>query len=116
MKKIYHLATCNTNVRILKGWKTDGVELHEIKANPIPEAELDEMIELAGGVEPLFSKRARKYRELGLHERNVSPEEMRQLLLEEYTFLKRPVLVLNEQIFIGNSAKVVAAAAEALNH
>jgi arsenate reductase len=30
--------------------------------------------------------------------------------LKEYTFLKRPVLIFNDQIFIGNAPKVVAAA------
>jgi len=62
----------------------------------------------------LFSKRARKYKELGLKNRKLSDSEIRQLILSEYTFLKRPVLLFNGQIFIGNSPKVVKDATDAI--
>lgn len=39
---------------------------------------------------------------------------MRQLIIDEYTFLSRPVLVLDNEIFVGNSKKVVEAAKQAL--
>ena len=77
-------------------------------------AQVDQMIALAGSAESLFSKRARKYKELGLKDKSLSEADIRQLIIDEYTFLKRPVLVLDEQIFIGNSKKVVDAAAAAL--
>ena len=67
-----------------------------------------------GRQKSLFSKRARKYKELGLKDKNLSEVDIRQLIIDEYTFLKRPVLVLEDQIFIGNSKKVVDAAAAAL--
>ena len=72
--------------------------------------QVDEMIRLAGSAEALFSKRAMKYRAMGLHERAISESEMRQLIIDEYTFLKRPVLLLDGEIYVGNSKKVVAAA------
>ena len=78
-------------------------------------AQVDHMIELAGSAEALFSKRARKYKELGLKDKNLSEADLRQLIIEEYTFLKRPVLILNKEIFIGNAKAVVEAAAAALN-
>lgn len=96
-------------------WNTNGLALHEIKSTPIEASELDQLIDLAGSAQALFSKRARKYRELGLHERTLGEGEMRELLLTEYTFLKRPVLVLDDQIFVGNAKKVVEAAARALD-
>jgi len=77
-------------------------------------AQVDQMIALAGSAEALFSKRARKYKELGLKDKNLSEADIRQLIIDEYTFLKRPVLVLHDQIFIGNSKKVVDAATVAL--
>ena len=77
-------------------------------------AQVDQMIALAGSSEALFSKRARKYKELGLKDKNLSEADIRQLIINEYTFLKRPVLVIDNQIFIGNSKKVVDAAATAL--
>jgi arsenate reductase len=111
MKKIYHLSTCSTCQRILKEWNVDdSFELQDIKSDKMTAAQVDQMIELAGSAENLFSKRAMKYRAMGLHERDLSEKEMRQLIVDEYTFLKRPVLILNNEIFVGNAKKVVAEA------
>lgn len=110
--KVYYLATCDTCKRILKEVGTDGLELHEIKSTPISAAQLDEMKALAGSYEVLFSKIARKYKELNLKDQALSEADYRRYLLEEYTFLKRPVFVLDQEIFIGNSPKTVAAVKE----
>ncbi len=114
MKSIFYLSTCDTCKRILSSWNTNGIELQDIKTEPMTAEQVDQMIALAGSAEALFSKRARKYKELGLKDKSLSEADVRQLIIEEYTFLKRPVLVLNDQIFVGNSKKVVEAAAEAL--
>ena len=114
MKHIYYLSTCDTCKRILAQWNTDGCTLQDIKTEPMTAAQVDQMIALAGSADDLFSKRARKYKELGLKDKNLSEADIRQLIIDEYTFLKRPVLVLDDQIFIGNSKKVVDAAAAAL--
>lgn len=115
MKHIFYLSTCDTCQRILKQWKTEGCVMQDIKTEPMTAEQVDLLIKLAGSAEALFSKRARKYKELGLKDKNLSDSEIRQLIIEEYTFLKRPVLILNEEIFIGNAKAVVAAAAAALN-
>lgn len=73
------------------------------------------MVERAGSHEALFSRVAMKYRSMGLNEMKLSEKDYRKYILEEYTFLKRPVVLVNEEIFIGNSAKVVAAAKIALH-
>lgn len=115
MKKIYHLSTCDTNQRILKEIKPGkSVELQDIKTEPITPAQIDEMKKLAGSYEALFSRIARKYRLMGLHEKELTEKDYRKLILEEYTFLKRPVIISGNQIFIGNTAKVVTAAKDAL--
>ena len=114
MKHIFYLSTCDTCTRILAQWNTDGCTLQDIKTEPMTATQVDQMIALAGSAEDLFSKRARKYKELGLKDKNLSEADIRQLIIDEYTFLKRPVLVLDDQIFIGNSKKVVDAAAAAL--
>ena len=114
MKRIFYLSTCDTCKRILSSWNTNGIELQDIKTEPMTAEQVDQMIALAGSAEALFSKRARKYKELGLKDKSLSEADIRQLIIEEYTFLKRPVLVLNDQIFVGNSKKVVEAAAKAL--
>lgn len=113
---IFYLSTCDTCKRILATWDTSGIPLQDIKTEPMTESQVDGMIALAGSAEALFSKRARKYKELGLKDRQLSEQEIRGFLLEEYTFLKRPVLVLANAIFVGNSKKVVDAAAQALEN
>ena len=114
MKRIFYLSTCDTCKRILNSWNTEGIYLQDIKTEPITPAQLDNMITIAGSADALFSKRARKYKELGLKNRKLSDSEIRQLILSEYTFLKRPVLLLDGQIFIGNSPKVVKDATDAI--
>ena len=111
MKKIFHLSTCNTCQRIigeLDGGK--GFELQDIKSKHISAKELDWLWEQAGSYEALFNRRAMKYRSLGLNEQELSEADYRRLILEEYTFLKRPVIIIGEEAFIGNSKKTVAAA------
>lgn len=114
--KIYHLSSCDTCQRILKELQAlDGVLLQDVKTEAMTEAQVEEMKKLAGSYEALFSKRARLYRQKELHEKQLSETEYKKLILEHYTFLKRPVVLVNDQIFIGNSKKVVEAAKEALH-
>ncbi len=116
MKKIYHLGTCTTCQRILKELAPlDGVQLQEIKSEPITSEQLEEMASLSGNYESLFSKRAMLFRQRGLHEKELSENDYKNLILEHYTFLKRPVILVDGQIFVGNSKKVVQAAKEALH-
>nr|WP_299386727.1 ArsC/Spx/MgsR family protein [Allomuricauda sp.] len=116
MKKIYHLGSCSTCQRILKELEPlDGVVLQEIKSEPMSEAQVAEMATLSGNFESLFSRRAMLFRQRGLHEQQLGEQDYKKLILEHYTFLKRPVVIVNEQIFVGNSKKVVEAARAALH-
>lgn len=93
----------------------DGVTLQEIKSEPITPEQLEEMAKLSGSYESLFSRRAMLFRQRGLHEQELSEDDFKNLILEHYTFLKRPVALVDGQIFVGNSKKVVEAAKEALH-
>ncbi|NJC26720.1 arsenate reductase family protein [Neolewinella antarctica] len=116
MRKTYQLNTCNTCQRILGEYgERPNLEVINIGDHPITEAELDHMKDLAGSYEALFSRRAMKYRSMGLADKVLAEEDYRRLILEEYTFLKRPVTIVGKNIFVGNSKKVVAATIEALN-
>lgn len=111
MHKIYHLGNCTTCQRILAELAPGPeVVLQEIKSEPITEEQLDQMQSLSGSYESLFSRRAMKYRGMGLHEQTLTEEDYRKYILEEYTFLKRPVMIFDDSIFIGNTKKTVAAA------
>jgi arsenate reductase len=114
MKKIYHLKTCNTCQRIIGELNTDGVEMQEIKSQPIAAEQLDWLKEKVGSYEALFNKRTQKYRRQGLHEKHLTEADFRALILREYTFLKRPVIVVANEVFVGNSKKVIEAAKQAL--
>ncbi len=111
---IYHLGSCTTCQRILKEIpKLKTFTLREIKTEPITAKELDAMKKLAGSYEALFSRVALKYRALGLNTMQLTEKDYRKYILEEYTFLKRPVMIVDDRIFIGNAPKTVAAMVEA---
>ncbi|MDO6801220.1 ArsC/Spx/MgsR family protein [Wenyingzhuangia sp. 1_MG-2023] len=107
MKKIYHLKTCDTCKRILAQLNLDGFDIQEIKSSPVTENQLEEMYAFTQSYEALFNKRARLYKEQGLKDKNLKEEDYKQFILSEYTFLKRPVAIVNNEIFVGNSKKTV---------
>jgi arsenate reductase len=113
MKKMYHLGNCTTCQAIIKETGIDkrskGFEFQEIKTESITPAQLDEMKKMAGSFEALFSRRALKYKEMGLKDKQLSEADYRNLILSEYTFLKRPVVIDGTKIFIGSEKKNLAA-------
>jgi arsenate reductase len=92
-----------------------GFEKQDIKTNPLTEQQLEELYKMAGSYESLFSKRARKYKALGLKDKKLSEDDFKHYLLSDYTFLKRPVIIVDDKIFIGNSPKVVEGAKKLIN-
>lgn len=111
MQKIYHLSTCGTCKKIIAQLNNgEGFELQDIKTDSITPAQLDAMKEKAGSYEALFSRKAMKYRSMGLHEKELTEQDYRSLILEEYTFLKRPVIFIGDEIFIGNAKKTIESA------
>ena len=109
MKKIYYLKTCDTCKRILNSINLDGFILQDIKSDPITVKQIEEMYILSGSYESLFSRRSKKYKVMGLKNQSLTDADIKQLILEEYTFLKRPVIIFKDTIFIGNSKKNVEA-------
>lgn len=117
MRKIYYLKTCDTCKRILKSLpKLDSFVLQDIKEEPITVKQLDEMNALTKSYEVLFSKRAKLYKEMGLKDEKLEEADFKRYILEHYTFLNRPVIIVNDKIFVGNSAKNVEAAIALLNN
>jgi arsenate reductase len=117
LKKVYHLGNCTTCQAIIKetGIKTgDGFGMQDIKIEKITPAQLEEMKRMTGSYESLFSRRAMKYKELGLKDKKLGEKEYRQYILDEYTFLKRPVVIIKDKIFVGSEKKTVAALKQVL--
>lgn len=116
MKKIYHLATCSTCQRILKELNPGkDFIMQDIKTEKITPAQLDEMKKLSGSYESLFSRVALKFRSMGLNNMKLTEKDYRKYILEEYTFLRRPVVIIGEEIFIGNAKSVTEATKKSMN-
>ena len=117
MKKIYSLKTCNSCQRILKALDLPvDFELQDIKEANISAEDLDTIKALTGSYEALFSKRARLYKEMGLKNEILQESDYRNYILNHYTFLKRPILIFKDKVFVGNSSKTTAAAKLALTN
>ncbi len=102
--KIYYLASCDTCRKIIKSLpNSDRLEFHDIRQNPITEQELEELHSLSGSYEALFSKKAQLYKSLDLKNKTLTEDDYKKYLLQHYTFLSRPVILLNGEIFIGNT-------------
>lgn len=116
MKKIFYLKSCSTNQRILKQLNlTEDVILQNIKEENIDAKTLDLLKEKVGSYEALFSKKAMKYRSMGLNEMTLTEDDFKKYMLEEYTFLKRPFIINDDEVFIGNAKKTVEEAVESFN-
>lgn len=106
--RVYGLPHCTTCVKALdylRG-KQVGIEsVRDLKAHPLTTDEVRELAAKVGSVEKLFSRRAMKYRQMGLHERHLTEDEMVRLMSEEYTFVTRPVVVKGDRATAGFSAK-----------
>ncbi len=111
MKKIYYLSTCSTCNRIIKELPLDNSFIfQDIKTDKITNNQIEQMAQMSGSYESLFSRRAIKYKSLGLKDKTLSEKDYKNLILEEYTFLKRPIIIIEDKIFVGNAKKVVEAA------
>ena len=115
MKKVFYLKTCDTCKRILKELDFTDFELQDIKTVAISEDDLEQMKELAGSYEALFSRRAQNYKKLGLKDVQLTEDDIKNYILTDYTFLKRPVVVDEKSIFIGNEKKNLEALAAHLS-
>jgi arsenate reductase (glutaredoxin) len=104
MNKIFYLASCDTCRKIIKSLPKDiEMAFHDIKQNPIKLEELEQMHQLSGSYEALFSKKAVLYKSMDLKNKNLTEDDYKRYLLEHYTFLSRPVFIIDNKIYIGNT-------------
>ena len=109
IERFYWLPYCSTCIKAEQHLLNKGAKIRKyinLKEESVTLSELEGLCQALGGVEKLFSKRAMKYRAWGLHEKTLSDAEMLQYMQEEYTFIKRPVLVAQDRkVLSGFSAK-----------
>lgn len=116
MKKIYYLSTCDTCKRILKELPAEDFELQDIKKQPITNEELAVLYASTKSYEALINKRSQQFKVRNIDKNTLTEEDYKNLLLDHYAFLKRPVIIMGDQLFIGNNKKTIAAAREALSN
>lgn len=114
MDTVYYLSSCDTCRKILNSLPPHQLQLRDIKQQPITAKELENMRALAGSYEALFSRKAQLYKSRGLKDQKLSETDYKNLILEHYTFLSRPVFLIGGKIYIGNSAKNVGDVISAL--
>lgn len=114
MDKIYYLASCDTCRKIIKNLPENNLVFQDIRQNPITEAELEEMHKLAGSYEALFSKKAQLYKSMDLKNKSLTEADFKKYILEHYTFLSRPVFIIEDKIYIGNSQQNILQVTKAL--
>lgn len=106
-KVVYYLSTCDTCKKIMSQLNLEDFDKTDIKNNPLTEPQLLELYVITESYEELFNKRAIKFRQQGLNKKDLSDNDYKKLILEEYTFLKRPVFLINGDLYIGNAKKTV---------
>jgi arsenate reductase len=115
MNKIYYLASCDTCRKIIKSLpNSDKLIFHDIKQNPVSVEEVEQMQQLSGSYEALFSKKAQLYKSLDLKNKTLTEDDYKKYILEHYTFLSRPVFIIDNTIYIGNSQKNIIEVIKAL--
>lgn len=96
-----HCSTCQKAVRWLERRGVTVTQYRDIKDEPLSRSEVEALAEMVGGAAELFSKRAVKYREMKLAEKDLTEDEMLDLMASEYTFLKRPIMVIGSDAVAG---------------
>jgi len=116
MDIFYYLKTCDTCKRIIKTLQLpDSIKQINIKENPITPEQLDVLFSKTKSYSALLNSRGQLLKKRRIKAAEVSEKKSKALILEHYSFLKRPVLIYQDEIFIGNAAVTIEAAQIALH-
>ena len=114
---VFYLPSCDSCRKIIKAISPKAsLAYHDIKQDPLTELQLQELQALAGSYEALFSRKAQLYKAYNLKNQTLTEADYKKYLLEHYTFLARPVFVIENQVYICNKPEIVAKALAALAH
>ena len=102
MLHIIGIPNCN-KIRDTKKWLEErdiAFEFINVKKEPLTLDELKDL-EFKVGLDVLVNNRGTTYRNLKIKELNPSDEEMLQLLFDNQSMIKRPVLVFEDSVLVG---------------
>lgn len=107
---IWYLSTCSTCTRILKELGLDGsrADLIDIKKHPVTPHQVEDMKRSTGSYKLLINGRSTQFRQMDKKARDLSEQEAKELLLQHYAFLKRPVIRIDDQYFVGNAKSTIS--------
>ena len=115
MKKFIYLSTCDTCKRIRKELNIDDSwELQDIKKQPVTLEQLNKIRKHAESFESLVNKRAQKYKSGGFAHQSLTEDQWKDVILSDYTFIKRPIIIIDDKYFIGNAKKTIEGAKSTL--
>jgi arsenate reductase len=95
--------------------KNHNLVFHDIKQDPITVEELEEMRNLSGSYEALFSKKAQLYKSMDLKNKSLTEDDYKNYIMEHYTFISRPVFIIEGKIYIGNTQQNMLQVMKALS-
>lgn len=114
---LYYLASCDTCRKIIKSLpKSAHFKYHDIKQDPITVEELEYLRSLSGSYEALFSKKAQLYKSMDLKNKTLTEVDYKNYILEHYTFISRPVFIIKDKIYIGNTQQNMLQVTKALEN
>ena len=112
----FYLSTCSTCVRIIKSLGIeDAPFLQNVKEAMVTPEQLRFLYNHTNNYEQLINKRGRIYAQLKREGTVFSEAVYKTLLEKEYSCLKRPILIWNNNVFLGNSKATAAAMKTALD-
>ena len=102
MLEVIGIKNCNTIKNTLQWLEDNGVEyeFRDVKKDPLSPNELADMVGKIG-LDSLLNRKGRKWKDLGLADKNLSDNDLFEVLLEHQTMIKRPVLVRDGAIIVG---------------
>ncbi|MFN3917159.1 MAG: arsenate reductase family protein [Flavobacteriales bacterium] len=103
-----YLKTCDTCRKILAAINLPSYyTLREIKTTPLNTSEIEFLGKLQGSYVDLINKRAQKFQTEPYSSIVLNEKTAKKLLAEDYTFLKRPILVTEGKMVAGNGKSEV---------
>ncbi len=102
MLKIYGIKNCDSVRKAIKFLKSHDIsyEFVDFRETPVGDTEVNEWLQY-GDIKTLFNTRGTTYRTLKLKELNLNDNNKKTWLSKENMLIKRPVIVLDNQIIVG---------------
>ena len=102
MLHVIGIKNCDTVKKTFKWLSENEVsyEFIDLKKEPLTIDEIKEL-EFKVGLEVLVNKRGTTYRKLGLKDKELDNKEMMEVLEQNQSMIKRPVLILDEAVLVG---------------